>query len=229
MITTSLKRATVGPQWPSSWFPHSNRLGVIRFFFNDTYVLFQPCKCGSVHCRGVIGGKSQRVNGTTPRVEEKGERRMVGRPRKNARKNVGSIGSSMNVNSNSGGSNSSSSNNSNASSNSSTANNSSNNSNNNTINNSNNIGTSTSNFSSNGCSSSNGSSTGGKLKYKKGLNEGNGGQRQSHVTPVKPMSHQQRCFAQMHHCFLLRNLEKVRHSRRRWFEDLHGNVLICGL
>lgn len=24
------------------------------------------------------------------------------------------------------------------------------------------------------------------------------------------MSHQQRCFAQLHHCFLLRNLEKVR-------------------
>jgi hypothetical protein len=30
------------------------------------------------------------------------------------------------------------------------------------------------------------------------------------VTLVKPMSHQQRCFAQLHHCFLLRNLEKVR-------------------
>lgn len=27
---------------------------------------------------------------------------------------------------------------------------------------------------------------------------------------LKPMSHQQRCFAQQHHCFLLRNLEKVR-------------------
>lgn len=27
---------------------------------------------------------------------------------------------------------------------------------------------------------------------------------------IKPMSHQQRCFAQQHHCFLLRNLEKVR-------------------
>lgn len=31
-----------------------------------------------------------------------------------------------------------------------------------------------------------------------------------HVPSIKPMSHQQRCFAQQHHCFLLRNLEKVR-------------------
>ncbi|KDR13022.1 hypothetical protein L798_13230, partial [Zootermopsis nevadensis] len=108
----------------------------------------QPCKCGSMHCRGVIGGKSQRVNGATPRVEEKGERRMVGRPRKYARKNNGSISSAVNVNPN---------------------------------------------------SSSHTSSR----------------QRQSHVTPVKPMSHQQRCFAQLHHCFLLRNLEKVKRLRER--------------
>lgn len=31
-----------------------------------------------------------------------------------------------------------------------------------------------------------------------------------HAPALKPMSHQQRCFAQQHHCFLLRNLEKVR-------------------
>lgn len=31
-----------------------------------------------------------------------------------------------------------------------------------------------------------------------------------HTPSIKPMSHQQRCFAQQHHCFLLRNLEKVR-------------------
>lgn len=31
-----------------------------------------------------------------------------------------------------------------------------------------------------------------------------------HAPVLKPMSHQQRCFAQQHHCFLLRNLEKVR-------------------
>lgn len=33
----------------------------------------------------------------------------------------------------------------------------------------------------------------------------------THNTPqLKPMSYQQRCFAREHHCFLLRNLEKVR-------------------
>ncbi|XP_023718384.1 histone-lysine N-methyltransferase ash1 isoform X3 [Cryptotermes secundus] len=163
----------------------------------------QPCKCGSMHCRGVIGGKSQRVNGTTPRMEEKGERRMVGRPRKNARKNSSSVGSSMSVSTNS------SSSSSNTSNNSSTVHNSNNSSSNN------NISSNTNNSGSNNGSTTNSSSTGGKLKYKKALNEGNAGQRQSYVTPVKPMSHQQRCFAQLHHCFLLRNLEKVKRLRER--------------
>lgn len=154
-----------------------------------------------MHCRGVIGGKSQRVNGTTPRVEEKGERRMVGRPRKNARKNSASVGSSMSVSTNS------SSSGSNTSNNSSTVHN-----NNNSSSSNNNISSNTNNSGSNSGSTTNSSCTSGKLKYKKALNEGNSGQRQSYVTPVKPMSHQQRCFAQLHHCFLLRNLEKVRVS-----------------
>jgi histone-lysine N-methyltransferase ASH1L len=150
-----------------------------------------------MHCRGVIGGKSQRVNGTAPRVEDKGERRMVGRPRKNARKNSASVGSSITTNSSSSGSNS-------TSNNSSIVHNNNNNSgsNNSLSSNSNNTG-------SNSGSTSNSSCASNKLKYKKAVNEGNAGQRQSYVTPVKPMSHQQRCFAQLHHCFLLRNLEKV--------------------
>jgi histone-lysine N-methyltransferase ASH1L len=178
-------------------------------FFNDLYVLFQPCKCGSVHCRGVIGGKSQRVNGTTPRVEEK-ERRMVGRPRKNARKNSASVGSSMSVSTSSSSSGSSSS----TGNNSSSVHNSNNNSSNN------NLSSNASNSGSNNGSTTNSSCTSGKLKYKKALNEGNAGQRQSYVTPVKPMSHQQRCFAQLHHCFLLRNLEKVRFSLILYFSIL---------
>ena len=35
------------------------------------------------------------------------------------------------------------------------------------------------------------------------------------LAQVKPMSHQQRCFAQEHRCFLLRNLEKVRRIREK--------------
>ncbi|GLG95421.1 Histone-lysine N-methyltransferase ash1 [Gryllus bimaculatus] len=111
----------------------------------------QPCKCGAANCRGVIGGKSQRVNGSLPiEKEEKSERRLVGRPRKNVRKTSTTSSSSSN-----------------------------------------------------------------KLKYKKRLGEGSSSQKHSYITPVKPMSHQQRCFAQMHHCFLLRNLEKVKRLRDR--------------
>ncbi|XP_047120741.1 histone-lysine N-methyltransferase ash1 [Schistocerca piceifrons] len=122
--------------------------------YDYNFSLFNPaegqtCKCGSSQCRGVIGGKSQRVNGSVTRVEER-ERRMVGRPRKNSRKSSTSI-----------------------------------------------------------CSSTN------KLKYKKRLGEGSSSQKHCNMTPVKPMSHQQRCFAQMHHCFLLRNLEKVKRLRER--------------
>ncbi|XP_066993147.2 histone-lysine N-methyltransferase ash1 [Anabrus simplex] len=122
----------------------------------------QPCKCGSVNCRGVIGGKSQRINGAILPPEEKPERRLVGRPRKNARKN------SSNVSSN-------------------------------------------------------------KLKYKKRLGEGSSTQKHSYMTPVKPMSHQQRCFAQLHHCFLLRNLEKVKRLRERLKQaSRREQPLACG-
>ncbi|XP_069704596.1 uncharacterized protein ash1 isoform X2 [Periplaneta americana] len=185
----------------------------------------QPCKCGSVHCRGVIGGKSQRVNGTAPRVEEKGERRMVGRPRKNARKSSESISSIVqNSNNSHTCSNNNNSNNINNNNNNNTNvinsngnNNNINNNNNISSNNNNNniISTSISNSVSNSGSTNNFTCTSSKPKYKKGLSESSAGQRQSHVTPVKPMSHQQRCFAQMHHCFLLRNLEKVKRLRER--------------
>lgn len=30
---------------------------------------------------------------------------------------------------------------------------------------------------------------------------------------MKPMSHQQRCYVQKHHCFLLRNYEKVKKAK----------------
>ena len=34
-------------------------------------------------------------------------------------------------------------------------------------------------------------------------------------TPVKPMSHRERCFAQKHAIFLLRNIDKVRNIRQK--------------
>ncbi|XP_046489203.1 histone-lysine N-methyltransferase ash1 isoform X1 [Neodiprion pinetum] len=119
--------------------------------YDYNFALFNPsegqqCRCGSNACRGVIGGKSQRVVrpvilSTSQSQSENSERRSVGRPRKNVRKS-------------------------------------------NIVHSSNSKGI---------CKSR-------KL-----------GDPSVIPTPlVKPMSHQQRCFAQQHHCFLLRNLEKVR-------------------
>ncbi|XP_048510750.1 histone-lysine N-methyltransferase ash1 isoform X2 [Athalia rosae] len=119
--------------------------------YDYNFALFNPsegqqCRCGSNACRGVIGGKSQRVArpimvAATPSQSDTSERRSVGRPRKNIRKsNIVQSSNSKGI-----------------------------------------------------CKSR-------KL-----------GDSSFLPTPlVKPMSHQQRCFAQQHHCFLLRNLEKVR-------------------
>nr|CAD7255866.1 unnamed protein product [Timema shepardi] len=116
----------------------------------------QPCKCGSEHCRGVIGGKYQRLNGTVVRPDDKGERKVVGRPRKNCRKN--------------------------------------------------NLTT---------CANSSIALGAAKLKFRRRVGETTTTLKQGLVGPVKPMSHQQRCFAQQHHCFMLRNLEKVKRQRER--------------
>lgn len=99
----------------------------------------QPCKCGSSHCRGVIGGKSQRV--PMPCNDDKGgdKKLLGGRLNKNSRKS--------------------------------------------------------------------------KFKQKKSNKLGDSSLRHQIFAPMRPMSHQQRCFAQMHHCFLLRNLEKVKRVR----------------
>lgn len=119
--------------------------------YDYNFALFNPsegqqCRCGSSACRGVIGGKSQRVARSVPALPssqvESTERRSVGRPRKNIRKSnaVQSV-NSKNI-----------------------------------------------------------------CKSRKV-----GDPTLTHNTPqLKPMSYQQRCFAREHHCFLLRNLEKVR-------------------
>ncbi|KAK2586825.1 hypothetical protein KPH14_011844 [Odynerus spinipes] len=117
--------------------------------YDYNFALFNPsegqqCRCGSSACRGVIGGKSQRVPRTItslPSQVEPTERRSVGRPRKNVRK-------------------------------------------------------------SNAVQSTNSK---GICKSRKV-----GDSNLVNAPMLKPMSHQQRCFAQQHHCFLLRNLEKVR-------------------
>ncbi|XP_050293205.1 histone-lysine N-methyltransferase ash1 [Anthonomus grandis grandis] len=110
----------------------------------------QPCKCGSAQCRGVIGGKTQRVRQlptkptkNPPNTKTPGR---VGRPRKTEAKKKP-----------------------NASKETSTVTNSA-------------------------------------------------VQATSQIVPqiqVKPMSHQQKCFILEHHCFLLRNLTKVRKVRDR--------------
>ncbi|RLU23462.1 hypothetical protein DMN91_003666 [Ooceraea biroi] len=118
--------------------------------YDYNFALFNPsegqqCRCGSSACRGVIGGKSQRVArnlSVLPSQVEPAERRSVGRPRKNIRK-------------------------------------------------------------SNAIQSANSKNICKSRKV--------GDPILTHNTPqLKPMSYQQRCFAREHHCFLLRNLEKVR-------------------
>ena len=100
----------------------------------------QICKCGSSKCRGVIGGKTQRLNGHQKDKTDPREKRPVGRPRKEGRKS--------------------------------------------------------------------------RTNLRRGRADGNTSMRHC-CASVKPMSHQQRCFAQKHHCFLLRNLEKVKRIRER--------------
>ncbi|XP_015608577.1 uncharacterized protein LOC107274224 [Cephus cinctus] len=117
--------------------------------YDYNFALFNPsegqmCRCGSTACRGVIGGKSQRVARPlvpVPTQLDTTERRSVGRPRKNVRKS--NVVHSVNAK--------------------------------------------------------------GLCKSRK-----MGDTSLAHAPLVKPMSHQQRCFAQQHHCFLLRNLEKVK-------------------
>ncbi|XP_025162897.1 histone-lysine N-methyltransferase ash1 isoform X2 [Harpegnathos saltator] len=117
--------------------------------YDYNFALFNPsegqqCRCGSSACRGVIGGKSQRVARSIPALPsqaETTERKSVGRPRKNVRK-------------------------------------------------------------SNTVQSANSKSICKSRKM--------GDTTLTHAPQLRPMSYQQRCFAREHHCFLLRNLEKVR-------------------
>lgn len=116
----------------------------------------QPCKCGSSQCRGVIGGKSQRVNvlpsnhnGSSSKVsvkdisEKKGSRKCK---RKASRKNDKEQAAE-------------------------------------------------------------------NMRQRKRIEA----QRVSQLLTqnIRQMSHQQRCFVQHHHCFLLRNLEKVRRLKEK--------------
>ncbi|CAB3369610.1 Hypothetical predicted protein [Cloeon dipterum] len=96
----------------------------------------QPCKCGSDNCRGVIGGKYQRVN------QPLTDRRSCMRLKKESRK----------------------------------------------------------------CK---------RTRHKRTGKMSDTQMRNQLFAPMKPMSHQQRCFAQEHHCFLLRNLEKLKRFREK--------------
>ncbi|KAK8390288.1 hypothetical protein O3P69_010163 [Scylla paramamosain] len=104
--------------------------------YDYNFSLFNPaegqeCKCGSDNCRGVIGAKSQRVNGY---VDDK---------KKAAKKEVG------------------------------------------------------------------------KKRKRGATSEVDNYLPRPHITPMKPLSHQQQLFILTHRCFLIRNLEKVKRSRER--------------
>ncbi|CAB0034057.1 unnamed protein product [Trichogramma brassicae] len=140
--------------------------------YDYNFALFNPsegqeCRCGSNICRGVIGGKSQRVprisaaiNSSTTATSNNStnERRSVGRPRKNARKGLITQASPVR----------------------------------NDIP-ANDAGTSTRRFK-------------GIIRRRR---FGPDGAPLSGIPPFK-LSNQQRCFIQEHHCFLIRNIERMR-------------------
>ena len=47
--------------------------------------------------------------------------------------------------------------------------------------------------------------------------------QQQQPTPVKPMSHRERCFAQKHQIFLLRNIDKVRNMKEKSSHSQNGS------
>ncbi|KAL7299920.1 hypothetical protein TKK_0007242 [Trichogramma kaykai] len=140
--------------------------------YDYNFALFNPsegqeCRCGSNVCRGVIGGKSQRVprisaainsSTTASSNNSTNERRSVGRPRKNARKGLITQASPIR--------------------NDVPAND---------------AGTLTRRFK-------------GIIRRRR---FGPDGAPLSGIPPFK-LSNQQRCFIQEHHCFLIRNIERMR-------------------
>ena len=128
--------------------------------YDYNFSLFNPhegqtCRCGASDCRGVIGGRSQRINGLVAKPDPKSE------PKPHGSQSTSSCASSV---------------------------------------------------------SGVGENRGRDRKKVATV------RRQEGSTPtralqllaqVKPMSHQQRCFAQEHRCFLLRNFEKVRRVREK--------------
>ncbi|XP_023012167.2 histone-lysine N-methyltransferase ash1 isoform X1 [Leptinotarsa decemlineata] len=140
-----MQKWSVNGQFRMALFALRNIEAGEELTYDYNFSLFNPadgqeCKCGSELCRGVIGGKSQRVRQL---------------PEPNVSKNPGRVGRPR------------------------------------------------------------------KTEAKKKASSSKDVEKVPVVTPVlptiqvKPMSHQQKCFILEHHCFLLRNLSKVRKVRDR--------------
>ncbi|XP_013779563.1 uncharacterized protein LOC106464006 [Limulus polyphemus] len=125
-------------------------------FHNFNLETQQICKCGSLRCRGFIGGRSQRLNQTQAKEEK--EKNKVNSTSREKRKRKEKQ----------------------------------------------------------------------KIKAKKETTrEGLPQSKQSQLLPVKPISHQQRCFVQKHRCFLLRNYDKVKRMRDRTRQDFDKQDFDC--
>ena len=123
----------------------------------------QPCRCGAPDCRGVIGGRSQRINGLVGKSETK-----ASEPKQTGHQSASSSASSV---------------------------------------------------------SGVGENRGRDRKKVATVRRPEGStptRALQLLAQVKPMSHQQRCFAQEHRCFLLRNLEKVRRVREKFQRKVAG-------
>lgn len=92
-----MQKWSVNGQFRMALFALRNIEGGEELAYDYNFSLFNPadgqqCMCGSENCRGVIGGKSQRVRPQPPIVQSNPGR--VGRPRKNLAKRTHTNGAS---------------------------------------------------------------------------------------------------------------------------------------
>lgn len=86
-----MQKWSVNGQFRMALFALREITGGEELTYDYNFSLFNPaegqeCKCGSDNCRGVIGGKSQRVRPSTVKESAPTTSGRVGRPRKNAAK-----------------------------------------------------------------------------------------------------------------------------------------------
>nr|CAI5863347.1 unnamed protein product [Callosobruchus analis] len=154
-----MQKWSVNGQFRMALFAQRNIQAGEELTYDYNFSLFNPaegqeCKCGSDMCRGVIGGKSQRVRQLPDQVPAPKNPGRVGRPRKTEARKKG---------------------------------------------------------------------VAQKITTKEVEKATSANTQVLPLMQLKPMSHQQKCFILERHCFLLRNLSKVRKVRDRTLSTVSNN------